>query len=286
MDSSSIFAPLGTALRHHTGKPLLYAVIDSVPHLIIDDHRWIFPAIWLARENGLLAKTPPLVSLDSHADLSSFDETIKGGALAQQPNSFALVTGLVHMHGYPPLDQSSVIDGNWLTAVLRLGWIERAVTIGLPDPDRSPEPPSVLECGRIDTHLFYGRKRWLKAEYTEWHRTIGWKLSEDRIKFDTPPNKICLSVDLDTFASEVPDKRGMRPWNNATLRKRLVTPYQKGLARGQCFRDAYDGLRSGAGVVVVAKESEMFGRRNSADRLLESFWKLMYGAAPSLSSLG
>jgi hypothetical protein len=290
MQPLSRFIPLADSLRRLAGEQLRCTVIGSTPHLIVDDHRWMLPAIWAARESNTENLKLPLVLLDSHPELSPWDGSSSAHIRLKQARDCDEVVSLCKTPANR-LSERVVHDGNWLSAALELDWVGPVTTVGLPWPSCSATRSGVLECGRIDTRLFRRKAGWLAPLHREHHETIGWKVSGQRLDFHAPPNPIYVTVDLDAFADLGDDHKGMRPWRKRELARRLSLPYKSGLAKGHSFREIYGSWLSCADFVLIAMETDMFseaGRRRRSDRseyLLSEFWSLIYGSCPTLVQL-
>jgi hypothetical protein len=67
--------PLAESLRRRSGVEVRGDLIGTVPYIVVDDHRWMLPAMWAANRTTSEPAAPALVLLDQHAELSSWDAT-------------------------------------------------------------------------------------------------------------------------------------------------------------------------------------------------------------------
>lgn len=289
MNPLQLFIPLAQAIHRRGGELMRGTVINSVPHLVVDDHRWMFPAIWAANRSASL-KQAPLVLLDFHAELASWAEESPEHQQLLIATTIDDVLDCCQMPGRPPSEQT-VHDGNWLAAAVKLGWVGPVVTIGVESPDDPTNPPGILECGRINARLFRNDARWMERRHRANHEAIGWHLSDDALAFTDPPRNLYLTVDLDAFAEGGDDGEGMKRRRERDLTRSLTEPYKSGLARGCSFHETYSAWLRKTSFVLIAMETEMFigwGRRRQCERaesLLRSFWTLLYGSVPDLLNL-
>lgn len=291
MSSLARFVPLAHGLRRRAGETVRGAIIDSVPHIVVDDHRWMLPAIWVANQATSIEQ-PPLILLDFHSELSPWDEGSSAHQNLSQARSVDTIIDWCMAEGRKGSD-TIVHDGNWLTAAVKLSWVGPVVTLGLESADYAVDPPGVLECGRINTRLFQRKAHWLEPRSRSFHEAIGWQISNNDIMFSKPPRSILLSVDLDVFAEGGDDGYGMRRRSDKDLVRSLATPYSSGLANGRTFLETYHTWLQSASFVLIAMETEMFvgysgksSQRKRAESLLKSFWNILYGTAPELIDLG
>lgn len=275
-------------MRRRGCETMRGAVIDTVPHLVVDDHRWVFPAIWAANQSTSLR--PPLVLLDLHAELSHWDDVSPEHQKLLTATSPDDVLDYCEMPGRSPSDRT-IHDGNWLAAAVKLGWVGPVVTIGVEAPDDPTNPPGILECGRIETSLFRKGARWMQRRHQAHHEAIGWQVSDDVVAFSEPPGSLYLTVDLDAFAEGGDDGEGMDRRSEEDLICCLAKPYASGLAKGRSFCDAYRSWLSEASFVLIAMEPEIFigwgapNQRERAESLLGSFWSILYDTVPDLIDL-
>jgi hypothetical protein len=289
MSALEPFVPLAQSMRRRGCEAMRGAVIGSVPHLVVDDHRWMLPAIWTANLNTS-HRLHPLVLLDLHAELSSWEDNSLEHHQLLTAESIDDVLACCEIPGRPRSTRT-VHKGNWLAAAMRLGWVAPVVTIGLEGPDAKTNPPGILECGRIDSNLFHKRARWMERRHQVHHDAIGWHVTDDAVGFSEPPDNIYMTVDLDAFAEGGDDGEGMKRRGERDLIRSLAEPYASGLAKGSSFRDTYRQWLNKSSFVLVAMESEIFvgwgnpRQRERAESLLESFWKILYSSVPDLIDL-
>jgi hypothetical protein len=291
MNSLHPFVPFAKALQRRAGETVRGAIIDSVPHFIVDDHRWMLPAIWVSNKATSLDR-PPLVLLDFHSELSPWDEESVEHQILSNARSVDDIVNCCEAEGRRG-SETTVHDGNWLTAAVKLAWVGPVVTIGLESAGYTVDPPGILECGRIDSRLFRRNAHWFEPRNRDFHEAIGWQLSIEEVTLSEPPRNIQLTVDLDVFAKGGDDGNGMRRRSEKDLIRSLATPYSSGLARGRTFLETYRAWLRKASFVLIAMETQMFigylgkaSQRKRAEGLLESFWAIVYGAVPELIELG
>lgn len=247
----------------------------DVPHILQDDHRWIVPAVHVAQTEGLLDKPCTVVMLDRHTDLE--DCLLRPDEL-EHLRTKGTVEDLVRLcgEGLKLNPKQRITDGNWVKTGMSLGFFDHLVAFGVRRDEGTAARVSQQYCedphGQHYIELCRGRPvlplqpRGALANFTETrlHQLLAWSADRKGCNFAPTSQRILLTIDLDCFIYHRkgdPDEPPL-PWTKPMFGSEFLKTQPTGPAKGWTGQALLRALIQKAGLVVLSKETEMFGPGN------------------------
>ena len=160
------------------------------PIIVYEDHRFVVPILWLARQRGLIDSDVNMVRFDAHMDAIDFDESHLGDF--QKLEGFGAVFDFCHDH----LKRE---DDDWVTFALHQKLFDQVLTFCDGDDGDNPRyAERMFRIKRLDGILDVGGEFSdvsLRDEYGEMWDVAGWNFPHGLN--DAP---VLLDFDCDYFA--------------------------------------------------------------------------------------